>query len=127
MSPPAPEPLLQLNTVTVSFDGFRALNQLSLIVEEGELRPHLLHALAPDRLAQASGSELGCTLSALSLRNFVFRPAIAPKPTGQRQNESSRRSLRADGVLIRRPSRSHEDAGRWCPGKKLRIRQPVIL
>ena len=38
MSPTAPEPLLQLNGVSVSFDGFRALNELSLIVEEGELR-----------------------------------------------------------------------------------------
>ena len=38
MSPTAPEPLLYLNGVSVSFDGFRALNELSLIVEEGELR-----------------------------------------------------------------------------------------
>jgi urea transport system ATP-binding protein len=30
--------LLYLNNVTVSFDGFRALNQLSLTVEQGELR-----------------------------------------------------------------------------------------
>jgi urea transport system ATP-binding protein len=30
--------LLYLNGVTVSFDGFRALNELSLIVEQGELR-----------------------------------------------------------------------------------------
>jgi urea transport system ATP-binding protein len=30
--------LLYLNGVTVSFDGFKALNELSLIVEEGELR-----------------------------------------------------------------------------------------
>jgi urea transport system ATP-binding protein len=30
--------LLYLNGVTVSFDGFRALNELSLIVEHGELR-----------------------------------------------------------------------------------------
>ena len=30
--------LLYLNGVTVSFDGFRALNELSLIVERGELR-----------------------------------------------------------------------------------------
>jgi ABC-type branched-subunit amino acid transport system ATPase component len=34
----ATEPLLYLNGVTVSFDGFRALNELSLIVEQGELR-----------------------------------------------------------------------------------------
>ena len=31
-------PLLHLSGVTVSFDGFRALNDLSLIVEDGELR-----------------------------------------------------------------------------------------
>jgi urea transport system ATP-binding protein len=30
--------LLYLNGVTVSFDGFKALNDLSLLVEEGELR-----------------------------------------------------------------------------------------
>ena len=30
--------ILYLNGVTVSFDGFRALNELSLIVEQGELR-----------------------------------------------------------------------------------------
>jgi urea transport system ATP-binding protein len=30
--------LLYLNGVTVSFDGFRALNELSLIIEQGELR-----------------------------------------------------------------------------------------
>ena len=30
--------LLYLNGVTVNFDGFRALNELSLVVEEGELR-----------------------------------------------------------------------------------------
>ena len=30
--------LLYLNGVTVSFDGFKALNELSLIVEQGELR-----------------------------------------------------------------------------------------
>src|SRR5256714_6512567 len=30
--------LLYLNGVTVSFDGFKALNDLSLIVEAGELR-----------------------------------------------------------------------------------------
>jgi urea transport system ATP-binding protein len=32
------EALLYLNGVTVSFDGFKALNELSLIVEQGELR-----------------------------------------------------------------------------------------
>jgi len=32
------ETLLYLNGVTVSFDGFKALNELSLIVEDGELR-----------------------------------------------------------------------------------------
>src|SRR3984893_4108246 len=35
---PAREVLLYLNGVTVSFDGFKALNDLSLIVEDGELR-----------------------------------------------------------------------------------------
>jgi len=43
MTPPAtasppPDVLLYVNGVTVSFDGFKALNDLSLIVEEGELR-----------------------------------------------------------------------------------------
>ena len=35
---PLTEALLYLNGVTVSFDGFKALDELSLIVEEGELR-----------------------------------------------------------------------------------------
>src|SRR3954454_5885142 len=35
---PARDVLLYLNGVTVSFDGFKALNELSLVVEEGELR-----------------------------------------------------------------------------------------
>ena len=35
---PLTEALLYLNGVTVSFDGFYALKELSLIVEEGELR-----------------------------------------------------------------------------------------
>ena len=35
---PAPQGLLYLNNVSVSFDGFRALNGLSLIVDEGEMR-----------------------------------------------------------------------------------------
>src|SRR5215470_5667909 len=35
---PLTDALLYLNGVTVSFDGFKALNDLSLIVEEGELR-----------------------------------------------------------------------------------------
>ena len=30
--------MLYLDGVTVSFDGFKALNELSLVVEEGELR-----------------------------------------------------------------------------------------
>jgi len=34
----AVDTLLYLNGVTVSFDGFKALNELSLVVEEGELR-----------------------------------------------------------------------------------------
>jgi urea transport system ATP-binding protein len=42
MNAVAPHPtgdvLLYLNGVTVSFDGFKALNELSLVVEEGELR-----------------------------------------------------------------------------------------
>jgi urea transport system ATP-binding protein len=33
-----PDTLLYLDGVTVSFDGFRALNSLSLVLEEGELR-----------------------------------------------------------------------------------------
>ncbi len=33
-----PEPVLYLDDVTVSFDGFRALNGLSFVVEPGELR-----------------------------------------------------------------------------------------
>jgi urea transport system ATP-binding protein len=33
-----PEPVLYLDGVTVSFDGFRALNSLSFVVEAGELR-----------------------------------------------------------------------------------------
>jgi len=41
-APTAPHPtgdvLLYVNGVTVSFDGFKALNELSLVVEEGELR-----------------------------------------------------------------------------------------
>ena len=35
---PMTDALLYLNGVTVSFDGFKALNDLSLIVEKGELR-----------------------------------------------------------------------------------------
>ena len=35
---PLTDALLYLNGVTVRFDGFKALNELSLIVEEGELR-----------------------------------------------------------------------------------------
>ncbi len=35
---PSADVLLYLNGVTVSFDGFKALNELSLVVEEGELR-----------------------------------------------------------------------------------------
>src|SRR5213082_863666 len=41
MSPaahPTGDVLLYLNGVTVSFDGFKALDDLSLVVEEGELR-----------------------------------------------------------------------------------------
>jgi len=37
-SPAAGNALLYLDGVTVSFDGFKALNELSLIVEKGELR-----------------------------------------------------------------------------------------
>ena len=37
-SGPASDVLLYLDGVTVSFDGFKALNALSLIVETGELR-----------------------------------------------------------------------------------------
>jgi ABC-type uncharacterized transport system ATPase subunit len=38
--PPAPQRSgrLYLNNVTVSFDGFRALNKLSLVVDSGEMR-----------------------------------------------------------------------------------------
>jgi urea transport system ATP-binding protein len=35
---PARDVILYLDGVTVSFDGFKALNELSLVVEEGELR-----------------------------------------------------------------------------------------
>src|SRR5271163_3226583 len=35
---PARDVLLYLDGVTISFDGFKALNDLSLVVEEGELR-----------------------------------------------------------------------------------------
>src|SRR6478609_8407033 len=35
---PAHGVMLYLNGVTVSFDGFKALNDLSLVVEDGELR-----------------------------------------------------------------------------------------
>ncbi len=35
---PAPKTLLYLDGVTVSFDGFKALNELSLVVDKGELR-----------------------------------------------------------------------------------------
>ncbi len=35
---PTGDVLLYVNGVTVSFDGFKALNELSLVVEEGELR-----------------------------------------------------------------------------------------
>jgi urea transport system ATP-binding protein len=38
MSSPAGSTLLYLNAVTVSFDGFKALDNLSLTVEEGEMR-----------------------------------------------------------------------------------------
>src|SRR5260221_6288898 len=34
----APNTLLYLDGVSVSFDGFRALNELSLVIEKGELR-----------------------------------------------------------------------------------------
>ena len=38
MSEKARNALLYLNGVTVSFDGFRALNELSLVIEPGEMR-----------------------------------------------------------------------------------------
>ena len=38
ISSPAAAPILYLDGVSVSFDGFKALNELSLIVEAGELR-----------------------------------------------------------------------------------------
>jgi urea transport system ATP-binding protein len=38
MTAAAPEPLLYLDGVTVSFDGFKALDGLSLLVERGEIR-----------------------------------------------------------------------------------------
>ena len=41
--------LLYLNGVTVSFDGFKALNELSLIVEQGELRTDHRSRTAPAR------------------------------------------------------------------------------
>ena len=37
-TPPSPSNMLYLNDVTVSFDGFRALNSLSLEIERGEMR-----------------------------------------------------------------------------------------
>ncbi len=37
-NPPPPAPILYLDGVSVSFDGFKALNELSLVVEAGELR-----------------------------------------------------------------------------------------
>ncbi|HUD50527.1 urea ABC transporter ATP-binding protein UrtD [Parvibaculum sp.] len=37
-TPPSPSNLLYLDAVTVSFDGFRALNALSLALERGEMR-----------------------------------------------------------------------------------------
>ena len=36
--PTTPDPLLYLDGVSVSFDGFKALNDLSLLVERGEIR-----------------------------------------------------------------------------------------
>ena len=38
MSPPIENTILYLDGVTVSFDGFRALNSLSLIINQGEMR-----------------------------------------------------------------------------------------
>ncbi|KZL22130.1 Lipopolysaccharide export system ATP-binding protein LptB [Pseudovibrio axinellae] len=38
MSPKEKQPLLYLNGVSVSFDGFKAINNLSLVVERGEMR-----------------------------------------------------------------------------------------
>ncbi|MSO80705.1 MAG: urea ABC transporter ATP-binding protein UrtD [Alphaproteobacteria bacterium] len=38
MNAPAPRAVLYLDGVTVSFDGFRALNSLSLVIEPGEMR-----------------------------------------------------------------------------------------
>lgn len=38
MSPPIQNTILYLDGVTVSFDGFRALNSLSLIINQGEMR-----------------------------------------------------------------------------------------
>ena len=38
MTDAAREPILYLDGISVSFDGFKALNELSLIVERGELR-----------------------------------------------------------------------------------------
>jgi len=37
-TPPSPSNMLYLNDVSVSFDGFRALNSLSLEIERGEMR-----------------------------------------------------------------------------------------
>ena len=38
VSPPTDRPLLYLNGVSVSFDGFRAINNLSLYLDKGEMR-----------------------------------------------------------------------------------------
>src|SRR6201989_3483159 len=38
VAPAITDTLVYLNGVTVSFDGFKALNELSLVVEDGELR-----------------------------------------------------------------------------------------
>ena len=118
--------LLYLNGVTVSFDGFKALNNLSFTIEPGEMRA----IIGPNGAGKTTMMDVVTGKTRPDLGDVMFDGSIiSPGLTRPRSpnlasaaNSRSRRCSRAIPSMTTSNSRSNPTAGRAprCGGRKAR-------
>ena len=112
--------LLYLDGVTVSFDGFRALNNLSLAVEPGEMRA----IIGPNGAGKTTMMDVVTGKTRPDERRGRFRRVVRPdRPRRDRDRPARDRSQVPETDRVREPHRRGQpEAG--AEGRPARPRQP---
>ena len=114
-----PDFLLAVEALTVSFDGFKAVNDLSFYVEENEIRV----IIGPNGAGKTTVLDLICGKTRATSGSIKFRGKELTRLQREEQDRRGRRRPQIpDAVDLRRPHRIRE-SGDFVSARSHRVRR----